>query len=85
MLTARRCSFLSCSNLMYGLMRLEGFTSSSTIFSIWRARDVACRDFDAFAEKRLTNAWRFAICTFFFAFSTDTRSRACVAAIMYSS
>ena len=64
---------------------LEGFTSSSTIFSIWRAREVACRDFDAFAEKRLTNAWRSAIWAFFFAFSAKRRSRACVAAIMYSS
>ena len=70
---------------MYGFMRLEGLTSSSTIFSIWRAREVACRDFDAFAEKRLTNACRFAICSFFFWFSESRRSRACVAAIMYSS
>ena len=66
---------------MYGLTRLDGLTSASSIFSIWRARDVACRDFDAFAEKRLTNDCKSAICAFFFAFSASSRSRACVAAI----
>ena len=66
-------------------MRLEGFTSSSSIFSICRAREVACRDFDAFAEKRLTNACKSAICCRFFSLFESIRSRACVAAIMYSS
>ena len=67
---------------MNGLWRLEGFTSTSSIFSICRARDVAWRALEAFAEKRLTKACNSAIWVFFLAFSFCTSSRACVAAVM---
>ena len=68
-----------------GSWRLDGLTSASSIFSICRLREVAWRDFEAFAEKRLTNACKSAICAFFFALSENSCSRACVAAVMYSS
>ena len=68
---------------MNGLTRLEGFTSATSIFSIWRARDVAWRAFDALAEKRLTKVCSSAIWAFFLALSASRRSRASVEAIMY--
>ena len=68
---------------MNGLTRLDGFTASSSIFSIWRAREVACLAFDALAEKRLTKVCSSAIWAFFFALSASRRSRASVDAIMY--
>ena len=67
---------------MNGLWRLEGLISVSSIFSIWRAREVACLALDALAEKRLTKDCSSAICAFYFAFSFWSSSRACVAAVM---
>ncbi len=53
---------------MYGFCRDEGRISSILIFSIWRLREVACRAFDALAEKRRTNSCRSEICAFALAF-----------------
>ena len=82
--TARRCNFSrsSISKRMYGYWRLEGLTSSSLIFSICRARLVACRALEALAENRLTNDCSSAICVFFLALSASMRSRTWVEAIM---
>ena len=73
------------SKRMKGFTRLDGLISSSLIFSICLAREVACLDFEAFAEKRLTKALSSATCAFFLAFSDNKRSFTCVAAVMYSS
>ncbi len=70
---------------MNGLTRLDGFTSSSWILSISLARLVACLALEALAEKRLTKVCSSAICAFFLALSDSRRSRAWVAAVMYSS
>ncbi len=83
--TAWRCSFLYCSKRMNGLTRLDGLTSSNWILSICRARLVACLALEALAEKRLTKDCSSAICAFFLALSDSRRSRACSAAVMYSS
>ena len=61
-MTAERWSLRACSKRMYGFWREDGRISSILIFSICRFRDVACRAFDAFAEKRRTNSCRSEIC-----------------------
>ncbi len=47
-------------------MRLDGRISSSSIFSRARLRDVACLDFEAFAEKREMNSCSSLIFSSFF-------------------
>ncbi len=67
---------------MYGFWRDDGLTSSTLIFSICRARDVAWRAFDLLAEKRRTNSCSSAMRSFAFALALSTCARACVDAIM---
>ena len=70
---------------MKGFWRDEGLISASSILSICLAREVACLDLDAFAEKRLTNALSSEICAFFLALSDCSCSCFIVEAVMYSS
>ncbi len=54
--------------LMNGYLRLDGRMSSNSILSSIFLRDVACFDFEAFAEKRAMNACNSLIFSSFFAF-----------------
>ena len=70
---------------MYGFWRDDGLISSILILSICFRREVACRAFDALAEKRRTNSCRSEMRSFALAFAASTRARACVEASMKSS
>ncbi len=60
-----RCNFFFLLEANELDLTARRFTSSSWILSICLARDVACLDFDALAENRLTNDLSSLICAFF--------------------
>ena len=68
-----------------GYWRLEGLMSSTLIFSICRARLVACLAFEALAEKRRTKSCKSAICCLALALSLAACARAMLEASMKSS
>ena len=70
--TVRTSLPISLSGLksIYGYLRLDGFISSSCIFSRACLREVACLDFDAFALNRWMKLWSSFIFSSFFLFAS---------------
>ncbi len=70
---------------MNGFWRDDGLMSSTLIFSICLAREVAWRALDLLAEKRRTKSCSSLMRSLARALAAIWRSRACIDASMYSS